>query len=766
MRNLILLFVVLSMSLGAKAQVVQIGTVKEYNEKAKKTPLAGVELNVRSAGSTVSDKQGNFQLNFLTLKPGEKVNVRKIEKLGYEVFNKEAIEQWNINPANPFVIVMCQAARFKKIRDNYERVSSESYAKQHKKDQEALAKLKEVGMIKEAEYQKRLGDLQEDYERQLDNLSNYVERFARIDLSELSQVEQEIIELVQKGKIEEAISKCEEQKNVEKYIAEVKKAKEIENASKLLEDKRTEVEQNCEHLLAFIKREIQILSLKGGQENLRKISDKYESILNQDKSNLEIALDYIVFLNDYNEYDKAIEVFQEVTPYLDNDLVFKEKILTNIGNSFQQLQRLKEAIDYYQQAILTVDSSDSLDEEQKRYRKETLLNNMGVAYLRMRDYNSASRYLEECLLLCNSNDDNNFSKINCVSNLATLYRDQAKYNQADDLLSEGFSCLERMDFIDDAQKNKVLYTQSVLTRQKGDVASYKGDFDIARLYYKNALNRIESLYEKDPQKYAVDFAIFNYNYGRSYFVENDSLLEAIPYYEKSIKIYESVLQKNFIQRIVDSYAQVIAHMGRIYSNNNDTTKCIQVCERIDQITKLCERFPFKGANLLEATAVIYSDIKREDKSIEYHEKALKAMEVMHSEYPKIYNGDLARIYTNLAMSYCKKGMLLDGKDFFDRSIAISQGMYIDNPAEKDGYIGALWRGFIWLVDTPEYETGLNYLRKMQELDPDNRKLFTFECIILAGHGRQDEAKKAFLKLLERFPDYPKDSVLYTELGPQ
>lgn len=111
---------------GISAQTIQNGVVQEYNEKAKKTSLAGVELNVRSANTTASDKDGKFSLEFLTLKPGEKVNVRRIEKAGYEIFNKEAVEQWNINPSTPFVIVMCRSDKFKAIRDKYERVASES----------------------------------------------------------------------------------------------------------------------------------------------------------------------------------------------------------------------------------------------------------------------------------------------------------------------------------------------------------------------------------------------------------------------------------------------------------------------------------------------------------------------------------------------------------------------------------------------------------------------------------------------------------------
>ena len=61
----------------------------------------------------------------------------------------------------------------------------------------------------------------QDYDRQLDDLDNYVDRFARIDLSELSVIEAEIIELVQRGEIDKAIRLYEQQGLEEKYKQQV-----------------------------------------------------------------------------------------------------------------------------------------------------------------------------------------------------------------------------------------------------------------------------------------------------------------------------------------------------------------------------------------------------------------------------------------------------------------------------------------------------------------------------------------------------------------
>lgn len=302
-------FISLIAAIMSYAQTTQTGLVQEYNERAKKTPLSGVELNVRSAGNTVSDKNGKFSLQFLTLKPGEKVNVRRIEKLGYEIFNKEAVEQWNINPKTPFVIIMCKADRFKKIRDNYEKVSSESYARQLKKEEAALAKLKQDGKLKEREYEQKLIELRENYDKQLDNLENYVDRFSRIDLSEISSVEQEIIGLVQEGKIEEAIAKYEEQNFVTKYKQEVDQLKEISSAIDQLSDTKTAKEQSRDSLYAAIDRQIETLRLAGGTDNINKIEVILHDVAYSDTTATAPMWKYLEFMASQNKYRKIEDAF-------------------------------------------------------------------------------------------------------------------------------------------------------------------------------------------------------------------------------------------------------------------------------------------------------------------------------------------------------------------------------------------------------------------------------------------------------------------------
>ena len=209
----------------SNGQCQQKCVVMEYNGTKKKSPLGGVEVLVINAGSTISDSNGNVTLKFRTQKPGDRVTVRRIEKSGL---------QWNITKEEVFQIVMCRSDRFKQIRDNYFAISSASYAKQRKAEEAKLQALKKQGRIKQAEYEKEIARINEEYEQRLMDIDAYIDRFARIDLSELSAEEAKAIELFRNGDIEGAIKAYEDMKLEEQYFQSVKNYQKAEKAADTL----------------------------------------------------------------------------------------------------------------------------------------------------------------------------------------------------------------------------------------------------------------------------------------------------------------------------------------------------------------------------------------------------------------------------------------------------------------------------------------------------------------------------------------------------
>lgn len=281
-------------------QTTQNGFVKEYKETLKKQPLGGVEMLITNAPSTVSDKKGNFALEFQTMRPGQKVNVRRIEKLGYEIFNKEALEQWNINPEEPFTIIMVRSDRFKKIRDNYSAVSSASYARQFEKEMKALEEERNAGKITKEQLRNEIIRLQEEYDRQLNNLDNYIDRFARIDLSELNKNEQEIIALVQAGEIETAIARYEEMDLIGKFEQLSKETKEIERAQAKLNKKLSQHDAAAKEILFQIQRQVYAYALLGGSQNYKKILALVDGIIHT-ASDAWMKLAFVHFLQNKDQ---------------------------------------------------------------------------------------------------------------------------------------------------------------------------------------------------------------------------------------------------------------------------------------------------------------------------------------------------------------------------------------------------------------------------------------------------------------------------------
>lgn len=351
--------------LAVSAQSLQQVLVKEYKEKSLKTPLEGVSITVQNAGSTVSDAQGQLSLQFRTLKAGDAVQVRRVDLSGYEVFNKEAVEQWTISPQNTFNLVLCRSDKFKQLRDQYMRISSESYERQYKKDQARLSALRKENKLHEEEYQQQLTELENSYYDQLDNLENYVDRFARIDLSDLSEQEQHLVELVQEGKIDEAIQLYESSDYLSKYQTQVQELKEISQAQSRLRQVESEMLSAREKVQAAIKRQVQTYQLAGGQENFRKISSLLKGVADADTTNIDAVWDYgyhCLLQNKFEECEKYINIYLRHTT---NSKSLQAHACGVLGSMYASKSLFEDAERYSLKAVSLAQAC--VDEDSVRY---------------------------------------------------------------------------------------------------------------------------------------------------------------------------------------------------------------------------------------------------------------------------------------------------------------------------------------------------------------------------------------------------------------
>lgn len=259
------------------AQSVQQGEVLLYHGKEAKTPLSGVSVSAQGAPTAMSDAEGKFVLNFRTLHAGDAIKFRRIELSGYEVMNTEALDAARVANAsgeqNKLTIILCTTEELARLKDGYRTVAAQRYQQQYAAAQSQLEQLQKDGKIKQAEYDRQLDALEEKYEAQLSTLDTYVDKFARIDLSDLDDFEQEIIALVQEGRFDEAIAKYDEQNLTARLQQTVQEQRQLNSDVQKVDSAIVVKKGEAERLEQNLDKQIDLLQKVGGEENQRKAEE-------------------------------------------------------------------------------------------------------------------------------------------------------------------------------------------------------------------------------------------------------------------------------------------------------------------------------------------------------------------------------------------------------------------------------------------------------------------------------------------------------------
>lgn len=732
MKNIIIATILILSALAAGAKTVQTGVVREYKGKAKKTALAGVELQVYPAQSTASDRNGNFRLEFLTLKPGERINVRRIEKEGYEIFNKDALEQWNLNPTAPFMIVMCRSNMFKQLKDTYYKNSGERYARQYRKAQDELKRLKGQNKIQQKEYIERLEQLEQEYGRQLENLDNYVDRFARIDLSEISPVEQEIIELVQAGKVDEAIAKYEELNAKEKLLDGISKRKEVGEAISTL----TEVDRNLaadnDTLYAVVERQIQTLQL-GGAENNEKIRRLYCDIADADTTNIEWLIDTGNFLYEYaadhqaalGYFHKALASAEALHGPRSEEVA---KVMNNLGVVCNDLGEFSNALDYLQRALeirLAVHGEENS-------LTATTYQNLGNTYLDSGDPNKALEYFQKALDINQKVLDSDDPALAVSYNdLGNVFYSLGDYGKALEYLEKALEIQTKI------YSGGHLHTAATLNNI-GMLLSDKGDYQTALDNYFKAL----AIQEKIVGPGHPDIAISYNNIGSVYYYTSD-FSKALEYFRKALDIRVAAFGEKH-PSVGESYSNTGVTLTQL--GNNDAAR--------ENLEKSLEIYKDVFGNDNEAISVTYinladlsSNLGDFQKALEYQQKALEInLRLFGPDHPQV-----ALSYNNIGTAYGDLGEPQKALEYLQKALDIRIKLLGNNhPYVASGYnnIGTIYN------DLGNYDKALEYYHKAidsyshNEENPECAQTYNNIGVALAKQGKDAEALDYKQKALE------------------
>ena len=196
---------------------IQVGKAYLYDYKTKtKRAIANVRLTVAGAEPTTSGADGSFTLKFSTLGMGDKIaHSKQPYYQGMKVFNKTEFENWFIRK-EPVRLIMCKIDEFEELKNIYYERGKASVKDKYEKKIAALKK-------DAADYWQQLQELQEEYDRVMDNLRNSADAMARIDQSEIDSHMRQVLTLYEQGEVDEAMKLLESLNLDEKYLQSIER---------------------------------------------------------------------------------------------------------------------------------------------------------------------------------------------------------------------------------------------------------------------------------------------------------------------------------------------------------------------------------------------------------------------------------------------------------------------------------------------------------------------------------------------------------------
>jgi tetratricopeptide (TPR) repeat protein len=756
--------------ISAAAQVTQTGRVLEYQERQQKTPLAQVEMSITNAGSTLSDEQGNFILQFRTLRPGDKVSVRRIEKLGYEIFNRDAISQWYIaRDGQPFTVVMCRSDRFKRIRDNYERISSESYARQAKHDEQQLEKLRKAKKIQEDEYQERLRALRDDMEQRLEDLDSYIDRFARIDLTELSDVEARIIALVQQGEIDKAVKLYEAQHLEKQFCKESKQLQTLRTAIDTLTIIAQQKAQSRDELFASLQRKNDMLVLAGGEENFKKIRESLTQSVDADTTYLPAITALAQFLYKQRDYVTARRYYIMAISQC-SEAHLRSQLLMNLGGACVEANLFDEALRAYEQA-------HALAQAQEPRQTETvaaILRGMGYALLEEKQYEAAESRLQESRLLL-MNDSANIETTTWLHErakteqlLGELYKARNQFNQALEKSITAYGCMKQL-----IQIQPQTYRSDYITtvQQVGNLYCLLKQFSKAEPYLLEALTFQREQYAVNPEAYRGLLASALVNIGKLYYDQGDNE-KAEPYNLEAYTLTKQLME----QQQPDVYRPLLSTLCLNLGINYQDLKQYEQAEQFLMEGIAIDKLLVEKARdiYLQNLSAMLNMLGLNYKMTEQYEKALSCMleakeyhEELMALQPDVHKPQMVINLQDLGSLYYTMGQYDEGCNQFKQSTTLLRELYHDYP---DVYYMMMTQSLINMSYSHSmvgrYELADEYAREcLQILHPEDRYYTMMKGAALAGLAQSAYMRndyKAALDWMEQALDYDPKNLIYID----
>ena len=532
------------------AQSIQKVHVIEYKGEGAKTPLANVQILVGNANKAVTNANGDCTLSFTTLKPGDKVVVRSITKAGFEVLNPNMLNKWIIsaNEDDPFVIVMINSNQLKEERNKYVRAAQKQISKAMMQEQLALGQKFNDNQISREEYDRLIKILREEYNKKLDDIDTYIERMVHTDVNEIASQEKDILNRVKEGDLTGAIEEYNKIDIIDVYKQQLQEnndsAETIAEADKPAETPVKPAEPTVKRdekaiLFESVKRQNDLLRIKGGQENIDKGLKLLRDFAYADTTYYSPLLEYAHYCEQSNLLDDALDALKYCYDAPDERVRISARLLRaqvqKKQNLFEEFIPSLQADYLYMDSVMLSKNDNTVFLAERAYALSVL--SKSYSFLKDAENGRSIRQkmvdLNRALYeLDTTNQDNKRKYVDALySAHNSLYVFDYRVTGSDK--KDDVTILENSTYLDEAIRlQQELYDVAPAKQSamlafllcekatiKRHIASAHNDttmFNSIEEEYKYAIDMYKVAYEHNPRAYAHFLATAYFNYAGFY----------------------------------------------------------------------------------------------------------------------------------------------------------------------------------------------------------------------------------------------------------
>ena len=344
-----LLFLCLLATVSVASAQTQRGYVKTRGRLAANGTLnpgkhlSGATLVLKSNKTVVSDNNGMFRFS----DPSKKYCVTKVQKNGYQLYDRDLLGKTHSYSTNDLWVVMDtpdnvladKLASERKIRRTLQKLLNDK--------EDEIEALKEQQKITEEEYQKKLQALYQSQENNEKIISEMAERYSTLDFDRLDDFQRRVAAFIQNGELTRADSLLNTKGSMEERSAELDRENAAikENAEDL--KKRQEEQSKSEALhaakledfAADCYRRFEICKLRHDNDSA---AYWLELRAGKDTTNVHWLLEAGLFLEEYMaNYAAALQYYQKA---LENAMIQEGEMGENVATSYGNIG----SVYYYQ----------------------------------------------------------------------------------------------------------------------------------------------------------------------------------------------------------------------------------------------------------------------------------------------------------------------------------------------------------------------------------------------------------------------------------